>query len=129
MSPVKDGWTNYLPQCREVLLGDNTSLWILGTDNLCFLPDGYGGSFTLSVLHVPSLRYNLRSMQEICKIDISLDFVEDKFLVWDKHKKVLLEDVVNTGLYKISIDSLLLTTNSSLALWHARFGHLNIDYL
>ena len=43
MSPVKDGLTDYLPQCGEVLLGDNTSLPILGTDNLHFLPDGYGG--------------------------------------------------------------------------------------
>ena len=24
---------------------------------------------------------------------------------------------------------MLLTTNSSLALWHAQFGHLNVDYL
>ena len=36
---------------------------------------------------------------------------------------------MNTSLYKISVDSLLLTTNSSLALWHAQFGHLNVDYL
>ena len=40
-----------------------------------------------------------------------------------------MEGVVNTGLYKISVDNLLLITNSSLALWHARFGHLNVDYL
>ena len=36
---------------------------------------------------------------------------------------------MNTGLYKILVDSLLLTTNSSLALWHAQFGYLNVDYL
>ena len=52
MSPVKDGLTDYLPQCKEVLLGNNTSLWILGTGNLCFLRNGYGGSYTLTVLHV-----------------------------------------------------------------------------
>ena len=83
----------------------------------------------LSVLHVPILHYNLLSLHELCRLGLSLDFVDDQFLVRDKHKKVLLEGVVNTSLYKISVDSLLLTTNSSLALWHARFGHLNIDYL
>ena len=116
MSPVKDGLTDYLPQCGEVLLGDNTSLPILGTGNLHFLPNGYGGSYTLSVLHVPSLQYNLLSVHELCKLGLSLEFVDDQFLVWDKHRKVLLEGVVmNTGLYKILVDSLLLTTNSSLA--------------
>ena len=40
-----------------------------------------------------------------------------------------LEGVVNIGLYKILVNNLLLTTNSSLALWHARFGYLNVDYL
>ena len=69
-------------------------------------------------------------MHELCKLGLSLEFVDDQFLVWDKHRKVLLEGVVmNTGLYKILVDSLLLTTNSSLALWHAQFGHLNVDYL
>ena len=104
-------------------------LHILGIGNLCFLPNGYGGSYTLSVLHVPSLHYNLLSVHELCKLGLSLEFVDDQILVWDKHRKVLLEGVVNTGLYKISIDNLLPTTNSSLALWHARFGHLNFDYL
>ena len=129
MSPMKDGLTDYLPQCGEVLLGDNTSLWILGTGNLRFLPDGYGGSYTLSVLHVPILHYSLLSVHELCKLGLSLEFVDDQFLVQDKHKKVLLEGAMNTGLYKISVGSSLLTTNSSSALWHARFGHLNVDYL
>ena len=63
----------------------------------------------MSVLHVPSLHYNLLSVHELCKLGLSLEFVDDQFLVWDKHRKVLLEGAVNTGLYKISIDSLLLT--------------------
>ena len=103
MSPVKGGLTDCLPQCREALLRDNTSLWILGTSNLCFLPNGYGGSYTLSVLHVPSLHYNLLYVHEFCKLGLSLEFVDDQFLVRDKHRKVLLEGVVNIGLYKISI--------------------------
>ena len=111
------------------MLGDNTFLPILGTGNLCFLPNGYGGSYTLSVLHVPSLHYNLLSVHKLCKLGLSLEFVDDQFLVRDKHRKVLLEGVMNTSLYNISLDSLLLTTNSSLALWHAQFGHLNVDYL
>ena len=68
-------------------------------------------------------------MHELCKLGLFLEFVDDQFLVQDKHRKVLLEGVMNIGLYKISVDSLLLTTSSSSALWHARFGHLNIDYL
>ena len=111
------------------MLGDNTSLPILGIGNFCFLPNGYGGSYTLSVLHVPSLHYNLLSVHELCKLGLSLEFVDDHFLVRDKHRKVILEGVVNIGLYKISIDSSLLTTYFSLALWHAWFGHLNVDYL
>ena len=90
MSPVKDGLTDYLPQCGEVLLGDNTSLWILGTGNLHFLPNDYGGSYTLSVLHVPSLHYNLLSLHELSKLGLSLEFVDDQFLIQDKHRKVLL---------------------------------------
>ena len=111
--------TDSLPQCGEVLLRDNTSLWILGTSNLPFLRDGYGGSYTLSVFHVPSLHYNLLLVHELCKLGLSLEFVDDQFLVQDKHKRVLLEGVMHTGLYKILVDSLLLTTNSSSALWHA----------
>ena len=38
MFPVKDGLTYYLPKCGEVLIGDNTSLWILGTGNLVSYP-------------------------------------------------------------------------------------------
>ena len=108
MSPVKDGLIDYLPQCGEVLLGDNTSLWILGIGNLHFLPDGYGGSYTLSVLHVPSLHYNLLLMHELCKLGLSLEFVDDQFLVRDKQKKVLLEGVLagpreGTLQYRLSI--------------------------
>ena len=33
------------------------------------------------------------------------------------------------SLYKILIGTSLITTTSSLALWHACFGHLNVDYL
>ena len=116
MSPVKDGFIDYLPQCREVLLGDNTSLWILGIRNLCFLPNSYGSSYTLSVLHVPSLHYNLLFVHELCKLGLSLEFVDDQFLVLDKHRKVLLEGVVSTSLYKIPVGTSLLTTTSSLAL-------------
>ena len=81
ISLVKDGLIDYLPQCREVLLGDNTSPRILGTDNLHLLPNGYGGSYTLSVLHVPSLHYNLLSVHELCKLGLSLEFLDDQFLV------------------------------------------------
>ena len=42
---------------------------------------------------------------------------------------MLLEGVVSTGLSRIPIGTSLLTTTSSLALWHACFGHLNVDYL
>ena len=59
------------------MLGDNTSLRFVGIGNLCFLLDGYGGSYTLSVLHVPSLHYNLLSMHELCKLGLSLEFVDD----------------------------------------------------
>ena len=55
-------------------------------------------------------------MQELCKLGLSLEFVDDKFLVRDKHKKVLLEGVVSMGLYKILVGTSLLTTTSSLAL-------------
>ena len=49
------------------------------------------------MLHVLDLCYNLLSVQELCKAVFSLAFVEDKFLVWDKHKKVLLEGVLSIG--------------------------------
>ena len=63
------------------MLGDNTSLLILGVGNLGIVPNGFVGSYTLSVLHFPSLRYNLLLVQEICKLDLSCEFAEDKVLV------------------------------------------------
>ena len=125
MSPVKDGLIDYLPQCGEVLLGDNTSLPILGIGNLCFLSNGYGGSYTLIVLHVPSFHYNLLFVHELCKLGLSLKFVDDKFLVRDKHRKVLLEGVMNIGLYKISI--LTVCYLPLVLLW--LFGMLNLVIL
>ena len=129
MSPMKGGLIDYSPQSREVLIGDDTSLLILGIGNIGKIPNGSSGSYTLSVIHVLGLHYNLLSMQELCKLDLSLEFLDDKFLVLDKHKKVLQEGVVSTSLYRIPIRTSLLTTTSSLALLHACFGHLNIDYL
>ena len=129
MSPMRGGLTNYSPQSREVLLGDDTSLLILGFSNLGIILNGSSGLYTSTLLHVLGLCYNLLSMQELCKLGLSLEFVDDQFLVWDKHKRVLLEGAVNVGLYKISVDNSLLTTSSSSALLHARFGHLNVDYL
>ena len=97
-------------------MGDNTSLLILGVDNIGIIPNGSSGSYTSSVLHVLGLCYNLLSMQELCKLGLSLEFVDDTFLVWDKHKKVLLEGVVSTGLYNILVGTSLLTTTSSSSL-------------
>ena len=105
------------------------SLLILGVDNLGIIPNGSRGSYTLSVLHVLGLCCNVILVQELCKLDLSLEFGKDKFLVREKHKKVLVEGAVSTGLYKIPVGPSLLTTTSSLALWHAHFGHVNIDYL
>ena len=98
------------------MLGDDTSLLILCISNLGKIPNGSSGSYNSSVLHVPSLCYNLLSVQELCKLGLSLEFADDKFLVWDKHKKVLLEGVMSTSLYKILVGTSLLTTTSSLAL-------------
>ena len=64
MSPVKSGLAYYSLQSGEVLLGDDTSLPILGVGNLDIIPNGSGGSYTCSVLHVPGLRYNLLSVQD-----------------------------------------------------------------
>ena len=86
MSPVKGGLADYSLQSGEVLLGDDTSLPILGVGNLDIIPNGSRGSCTSSVLHVLGLCYNLLLVQELCKLGLSLEFVEDKFLVQDKHK-------------------------------------------
>ena len=97
-------------------MDEDTAVLILGVDNLCIIPNGSCKSYTLSVLHVPSLCYNLLLVQELSKLGLSLEFANDKFLVWDKHKKVLLEGVMSIGLYRIPIETSLLTTTSSLAL-------------
>ena len=55
-------------------------------------------------------------MQELCKLGLSLEFAKDKVLVWDKHKRVLLEGVMFTSLYRILVGTSLLTTTPSLAL-------------
>ena len=113
----------------EVLLGDDTTLPVLGVGYLGIIPDGSSGAYTSSVLHVPGLRYNLLSVRELCKLGLSLEFEDCKLTVRDKQKKVLLETAVTTGLYKIPVSHSLISTTSLLALWHARFGHLNVDYL
>ena len=86
---------------------------ILGIDNLGIIPNVSGGSYTLSVIHVLGLCYNLILVQELCKFSLSLEFEEDKLLLWDKHKHMLLEGVMSTGLYKILVGNSLLTTTSS----------------
>ena len=75
------------------------------------------------------MRYNLLSIHELCKLGLSLEFQESKLNVWDKHKKMLLEGGMPTGLYRVLVGTSLLTTTSSLVLCHACFGHLNVDYL
>ena len=55
-------------------------------------------------------------MHELCKLGLSLEFVDDQILVRDKHNRVLWEGAVATGLYRVLIDSSLLITNSYLAL-------------
>ena len=59
MTTMKGGLVDYSPQSREVLLGDDTFLPILGVGNLGIIPNGSSGSYTLGVLHVPRLCYNL----------------------------------------------------------------------
>ena len=73
MSPMKVGLADYSPLIGEVLLDDDTSILILGIGNLGIIPNRSGGSYTLSFLHVPSLCYNFISMQELCKLSISLE--------------------------------------------------------
>ena len=63
------------------MLGDDTALSVLGIGNLGIIPNGSGGSYTLSLLHAPSLHYNLLLVQELCKLGLSLEFGNDKFLV------------------------------------------------
>ena len=100
MSFVKVGLADYSPMMGEVLLGNDTSLFILGVGDLAIIPNGFGGLYTSSVLHIPHLHYNLISVHEVCKLGLSLEFKESKLIVQDKHKKVLLEDAM-FGLYKI----------------------------
>ena len=88
MSLVKVGLAKYSPMMtREALLGDDTSLPTICIGNLA-IPNGVGGSYTPSVLHVLGLCYNLLSMHELCKLGLSFEFNERKFLLQEKHKKI-----------------------------------------
>lgn len=89
--------------------------------------------YTSKVLYVPDLGYYLVSVKELCKLGLLIEFSENHFWIRDRHTKALVsEGHEEHGVYKLN-DSRSMThylPSSTLNdLWHARFGHLNYDYL
>ena len=87
------------------------------------------------VLYVPVLKKNIISISSIDKKGLRVSFVDVKFLMWPKGKKI--DDVVvigeeEGGLYKLKghLDSSLTTTIiNPCELWHSRLAHVNYKAL
>lgn len=84
------------------------------------------------VLFVPNLKFNLLSVGKLQEKGFTIIFKEDKAII-SKGNKTFLEILRNKKLYDINLPYLnnencgnaASTKDSSLMLWHRRFGHVN----
>eukprot|EP00250_Pteridium_aquilinum_P021206 c25055_g1_i2 orf=720-1535(+) len=132
MTPTLDGFRNLREMQGDICIGDSSHVPIEGIGDLTLIPDGKGGSLSGEVLYVPGLGFHLLSMKELCRIGLQVEFLEDRFCVRDlKTKSLLCSGKFEHGLYRLRIpkSSMHILVTSLGDLWHARFGHLNHDYL
>lgn len=130
MTPIKEGLLNFQPMQGKIYLGDDTSLPIRGVGSLPLASVDSGGTHNIEVLYVPKLHYHLLSVFELCKAGFSVEFDDNRLTVKHKDSKaVSLEGAPHNGIYRVSIPSTALVSSTSSSLWHARYGHLNNEYL
>ena len=132
MTSRKQDLHDFRPLNGEIFMGDNSTIPIRGSGILSLIPDGSGGFLDLEVLYVPGLSYNLLSVHELCLLGLILDFDDSSFRIRRKDSTdALVIGLVQNGLYKFKCPSLSssLVTLSDYDLWHARFGHINNEYL
>ena len=122
------------PTRGQILIGDSSSVPIEGRGDMQLIPDGRGGTHTSEVLYVSGLGYHLLSVHKICSLGLLVEFDSDAVRVLDRgSRKLLTTGYEENAIYKMksspAFASLLLSSQTETELWHARFGHLNYEYL
>ncbi|MCO5560564.1 hypothetical protein L7F22_014179 [Adiantum nelumboides] len=133
MTPLSDGLENLRHRHGEVTVVDSSNTPIHGIGDMQLISDGRGGFHNSHVLYVPGLGFHLLSVSQLCKLGLTVDFSANHFWIRDKDSRaVVCEGREDNGLYKLRDTQTLslYTTPASISQsWHARFGHLNYDYL
>ena len=89
--------------------------------------------YSSKVLYVPDLGYHLLSVKELCKLGSLIEFSGEQVWIQNKESRQLVsEGYEEHGVYKLQDSRAMahyLPASSISDLWHARYGHLNFDYL
>ncbi|KAK7287237.1 hypothetical protein RIF29_00393 [Crotalaria pallida] len=119
---------------EEVYLGDSRTASVLGKGKV-LLKLTYGKTLSLSeVLHVPSIRANLVSVALLGKVGVKVTFESDK-IVMTKNNVFVGKGYCDQGLFVLNIDNMNEIVSSSVYLidsydmWHARLGHVSLNYI
>lgn len=107
-----------------VTIGDNSTVPVQGVGTLPMFSDGRSSS---EVLYVPELGFNLLSVYGLTQLGTRVIFTQDAVIVEDASSgDALWTGSQEGGLYKLTALTAKVSHELSL-LWHARYGHLNLD--
>ena len=136
MSYEREALTDYVTfkQPSVVNLGDNRSILAYGkgTYHLKAILDDHVQNISLrNVLYLPELDKNLLSVYAMIKLGATVMFEGNKCKI-SRNSKLLAVGDIQGKLYKLRIGHEHVNiakdaSNSSLHLWHCRFGHLGMN--
>ena len=140
MTPHRHWFATYTPQRTPVKLANDTTIYSVGIGSVKFqaIVNGKRGCLLEfhRVLHVPALKNNLLSILYLTKNkEYIVTITKDKML-FRRHNKTLFTATVNarfTGILDGAVvpmtqyANLAHTVLLDYALWHRRFGHLNLQ--
>ena len=120
----------------EIHLGDNTIIFAYGEGKVkikCI----DGSDTTILVLHkilyVPKLTKNLISVPAMTQMGAEVTFDKDKCVVLKDDKKLILGNLVDKKLYRVStpefVNVTVISNKATMQTWHCRYGHLNYGYM
>ena len=120
----------------EIHLGDNTIIFAYGEGQVklkCI-----DGSDTIilvlhNVLYVPKLTKNLISVPAMTQMGAEVTFDKDKCIVLKGDMKLILGNLVDKKLYRVStpefVNVTAISNKATMQTWHCRYGHLNYGYM
>ena len=135
MTFEKNQLSNYVEfkQLCTVNLGDNRSILAYGKGTyriVANLGDQVQNIGLHDVLYLPELEKNLLSVQAMTKLGANVQFIGDEYkITWNAKRLALGEIQGKLYMLKIVMNEHVNVAkeNSSLKLWHCRYGHLGMD--